>query len=216
MRCAPVLPLLLLLSSPAVPAAAAEPSSGEAVYETLCRSCHGPYGRGDGPLADALERRPPDFTAADWIGGRSDAAIVQGLRSGHAPMAVGAVLEEEALREAVAFVRRLSTPGGGTSVRAGRDIYQAACWACHGREGRGDGPAAAGRDPAPRDFTAGYVIEGREEEVARIIALGPEAAFHGSPDMPAWARRLSPQQIRDVVAYLKTFTRRGAAAEAGR
>lgn len=38
------------------------------------------------------------------------------------------------------------------SVAAGRDLFQNNCIACHGIDGRGDGPDAAALDPAPTDF----------------------------------------------------------------
>lgn len=31
-------------------------------FETACASCHGPAGKGDGPLSDELKTRPPDLT----------------------------------------------------------------------------------------------------------------------------------------------------------
>lgn len=34
-----------------------------------------------------------------------------------------------------------------------RELYLANCAACHGAEGRGDGPLAAGLDPRPADLT---------------------------------------------------------------
>ena len=36
--------------------------AGSAVYRTYCAVCHGPAGKGDGPLADSLRMRPPDLT----------------------------------------------------------------------------------------------------------------------------------------------------------
>ena|SRR5580698_5594511 len=33
-----------------------------------------------------------------------------------------------------------------------QDIFESRCVACHGEEGRGDGPAAANLNPGPRDF----------------------------------------------------------------
>jgi mono/diheme cytochrome c family protein len=187
------------------------PARGEQVYHQLCASCHGRYGRGDGPLSGALRVPLPDFTDPAVLGSRSDdqvLAALQGSGSGrHAPMAIGMVLEEPTLRDAIAYLRTLYVPGRHVSRAAGRDIYQASCWVCHGREGNGQGPAAANlKEKRPRDFTsAEFVIEGREAEVERVVALGPAAAIHGSPFMPEWASRLSPQQIRDVVEYLKTF-----------
>jgi mono/diheme cytochrome c family protein len=37
--------------------------SGEHAFRTYCASCHGPAGRGDGPLASDLRSRPADLTA---------------------------------------------------------------------------------------------------------------------------------------------------------
>lgn len=36
--------------------------SGRADYQTFCAGCHGAEGRGDGPVADDLARRPADLT----------------------------------------------------------------------------------------------------------------------------------------------------------
>ena len=194
---------------PASDGAAVERGAG--IYGAFCTSCHGRYGRGDGPLAGNLTRRPPDFSDSGWLGGRSDAAIVAGLtRNPHTPMAITSLFDEATLTDAVAYIRRLSVPGKHVSVLQGRDIYQATCWACHGKNGDGRGPASSDlQDPRPRDFTSpDFVIEGREEEVARTIRLGAEASFHGSAFMPAWGSQLSDQQIWDLIEYLKTFQTR--------
>lgn len=45
-------------------------------------------------------------------------------------------------------------------VRAG-ELYQAQCAACHGAEGRGDGPAGVALEPAPTDFTEVARYDGR-------------------------------------------------------
>jgi mono/diheme cytochrome c family protein len=37
-------------------------SRGSDLYKTYCASCHGTSARGDGPLADALRRRPANLT----------------------------------------------------------------------------------------------------------------------------------------------------------
>ncbi len=36
---------------------------GAPIFQRYCTSCHGPYGRGDGPAAVALRPRPADLTA---------------------------------------------------------------------------------------------------------------------------------------------------------
>jgi mono/diheme cytochrome c family protein len=197
--------------------AAAEPEDqgdvgkGRQLYETICTSCHGPYGRGDGPLAKNLTLPPADLTVAARLETRSDAELVKLLRYGsgskHTPMVVSQTLNEDALRDVVAYLRTLYVPGKHVSVGAGRDLYGAVCWTCHGIDGDGNGPSAKSLEGAkPRDFTAPeFRVEGREDELHRIIHEGAAKAFHGSRYMLEWGNKLSPQQIDDVIEYLKTF-----------
>lgn len=37
-------------------------SSGKEMFTQYCAVCHGPGGRGDGPAADALKKKPADLT----------------------------------------------------------------------------------------------------------------------------------------------------------
>lgn len=196
-------------AEPEVPGAV---ERGKQLYDTLCWTCHGMYGRGDGPLARNLPIKPADFTLPATLESRSDDALVKRLRAmpepgEHTPMVMGRVLSESALRDTLAYVRTLHVPGKHVSVAAGRDIYNGVCWSCHGRDGDGKGPAAESLEgPKPRDFTsAEFVIEGREAEIFGIISYGAEESFHGSPYMLNWGDNLSPQQIRDVIEYLRTF-----------
>jgi len=62
--------------------------SGEALYQRHCVSCHGPGGRGDGPLADTLKRRPADLTElAKRDGGRVDEAKLMSFIDGRRAVA---------------------------------------------------------------------------------------------------------------------------------
>lgn len=188
---------------------------GEQIYKNVCWTCHGMYGRGDGPAAQYLAVRPPDFTHPGVLAGRSDEQMVQLLterkarpNSAHMPMAtVTETLKEDALRDAIAYMRTLAVPGKHVSVQAGKDIYNTFCQGCHGSRGDGKGPAAkqlAG--VTPRDFTSKeFAIEGREEEIYQTIFMGAEKASHGSPYMPQWRTTLSRQQVQDIIEYLKTF-----------
>ncbi|HTS09839.1 MAG TPA: c-type cytochrome [Candidatus Eisenbacteria bacterium] len=38
------------------------PQSGEQMYKDYCAACHGPTGKGDGPVAAFLKTWPPDLT----------------------------------------------------------------------------------------------------------------------------------------------------------
>ncbi len=68
-----------------------------------------------------------------------------------APEAVVAALAD--LRQALlrAYPVRLA-PRRTPDLERGARLYAQQCAACHGPEGRGDGPAAAGMDPPPIDF----------------------------------------------------------------
>jgi mono/diheme cytochrome c family protein len=89
---------------------------GRAVFEARCASCHGSAGRGDGPALGAAPIRPPDFTDCRFAAREPDADFLAvahrgGPARGFSPVmpAQGAVLPEEALRDAIAYVRTFCT-----------------------------------------------------------------------------------------------------------
>ena len=207
-----LLGMCVLFAAPAIGAAAPKDEAavrGEKVYSSVCWTCHGRYGRGDGPAAADVAVPLPDFTdSARWANRTGDQVLARLRSGGHTPMAIANVLKPEALEDALVYIQTLYLPGKHVSPLAGRDIYNGACWVCHGVNGDGNGPAGVNLEPRPRDFTSpAFQIEGREEEVFRSISLGAAQAFHGSPNMPDWGSRLTTQQIRDVMEHLKTFKR---------
>jgi len=206
--------LVLMGASAAQVRSRGDPKRGEEVYKSLCWTCHGNYGRGDGPAAKYLAYPPPDFTDPRVLGQKSDEQILSGLidakekaGTSHRTMVIGDLLKKEALRDGLAYIRSLSVPGKQVSISAGKDIYSTFCSSCHGVKGDGQGPAAKNLvGVKPRNFASkDFVIEGREEEIRQTIFEGAAKAFHGSPYMPEWNNTLSKQQIQDVVEYLKTF-----------
>jgi mono/diheme cytochrome c family protein len=67
------------------------------------------------------------------------------------------------------------------------------CAACHGPEGKGNGPAAAALKKAPADLTKLSAQNGGkfpEVIVRRYIQGADEVAAHGSRDMPIWGNLL--------------------------
>jgi mono/diheme cytochrome c family protein len=205
------LTLLLLVASSAAEAAD-DTAQGEQVYRDFCQKCHGVYGRGDGPALEYFAARPPDLTDPAVLGSRSTDEIVSGLlargkdpQSAHSLMvSIASFTKKDDLHDAVAYMKTLSVPSGHVSLGAGHDLYTSICWVCHGLEGKGDGPAAAGMKVKPRDFTAkDFSVAGRGEEIYRTISEGAAKSFHGSESMIAWKGSLTPQQIRDVMAYIE-------------
>ncbi len=94
---------------------------------------------------------------------------------------------------------------------AGRRIYQAQCAACHGARGQGqpgwEGLNAAGEKPAPPHDRTGHTWKHSDAMLYRVVAEGWRDPFNKTQrlTMPAFGQTLTPQQIRDVVQYLKTL-----------
>ena len=82
------------------------------------------------------------------------------------------------------------TVASETSPASGKDMYVHYCASCHGKEGKGDGPAAAAMKVAPTDLTqlaAKNKGNFPEVRVARIIDGSDTVGAHGSREMPTWA-----------------------------
>ena len=76
-------------ASPPPPAAAMQ--EGRQMFATLCSTCHGASGRGDGAAAAALTPKPRDFSAVDWQKQTSDDVIAKiivegGMALGKSPV----------------------------------------------------------------------------------------------------------------------------------
>lgn len=86
-----------------------------------------------------------------------------------------------------------------TADQAGAKIYEERCALCHGKTGHGDGPAAAGLNPKPRNHTDGSYMNARtNEELIEVISNGKGA-------MPAWKDVLTKKQIEEVLTHVRTL-----------
>jgi len=90
------------------------------------------------------------------------------------------------------------TPPTPQSISRGRRLFVQDCAACHGAEGRGDGPAAARLTKRPKDLT----------RIARppIFPDGVVAyrIANGGEVMPAWKGALSADDIWDLINYIRS------------
>jgi mono/diheme cytochrome c family protein len=80
----------------------------------------------------------------------------------------------------------------GETVSAGQQYFRRYCSACHGVEGRGDGPAAPALRPPPADLTRIAQRRGGRFPVAEIAAYidgRTVVSAHGSREMPIWGER---------------------------
>ena len=88
---------------------------------------------------------------------------------------------------------------------AGAKTYQLYCATCHGAQGKGDGIAAP-KNPPPADHTdAAYMGKLDDAYLYRVIQRGG-AAVGKSPLMAPWGGVLADEQIRDVIAHLRTLS----------
>ncbi|MDH3732181.1 MAG: c-type cytochrome [Gemmatimonadota bacterium] len=98
----------------------------------------------------------------------------------------------------------------------GRVLYDRWCAECHGAEGLGDGSAAASMLPRPRTFSqARYQVRTTgsgqlptDDDLMHVLNVGLPGTT-----MPGWPN-LSDQQKRDVIEYIKSFSRFFAAGPA--
>ena len=76
-----------------------------------------------------------------------------------------------------------------TSPASGVAMYTEYCAVCHGKAGKGDGPAAAALKKTPADLTMlAMHNDGKfpENKVYGSIRGEAETPAHGSKDMPVW------------------------------
>lgn len=70
-----------------VPAVAApDLVNGKKVYADKCVRCHGVGGKGDGPKAETLEKKPIDYTDKTKMGTFTDVQLKQVVLDGKQPM----------------------------------------------------------------------------------------------------------------------------------
>jgi mono/diheme cytochrome c family protein len=99
---------------------------------------------------------------------------------------------------------------------SGKEMYVQYCASCHGKEGKGDGPAAAALKASNTDLTT---LAARnkgvfpEVRVARIIEGSDELAAHGSREMPTWGQVFHKMEgdaamklrVANLTGYLKSL-----------
>lgn len=100
----------------------------------------------------------------------------------------------------------LSSTACSQDTDQGKLEYQSGCAACHGIDGKGDGPVASQLKVPPADLT---VLSKNNngifpfDSVYEIIDGRKAVAAHGSREMPIWGDRYSP----DVFGELNVWPR---------
>ncbi len=99
--------------------------------------------------------------------------------------------------------------GAAGDVTAGRALALKNCVKCHGTDGKGDGPAVAAEhlSPPPGDWTDKEDMSEHPDVFLRNIIEQGGAAMDKSLRMPAFGKKLTPAQVDDLIAYIRTFSK---------
>lgn len=207
--------------------------SGQELYQRKCAVCHGAEGKGDGPAAYLLYPKPRDFVSGKFkIRSTStlptDEDLFKTITSGvpGTSMPSWAALPEQDRKALVAYVKSLSEvfrvqpvgkpvpipeppPMTRKLLTKGKDLYeQAGCFDCHGRSGKGDGPAAAtlkddwGYPILAYDFTIPGKMKGGStvKEIYRTLIVG----IGGTP-MPSYDQVLTEEEQWAIAYYVHSL-----------
>jgi cytochrome c553 len=193
-------------SAPIDPFADGDAARG-ATKAVVCSACHGPNG---------------NSTSPEWprLAGQNAVYIVEqlrlfrsGVRNNPVMKPLASTLSDQDIDDIAVYYQAQSPQGleaDPSYWQAGEALYLRgdntrevpACVACHGPVGRGN--LAAGY-PALRAQQSVYVVKQLNDYAsgARYTGPRPEAASRNGAMMFTIARRLSPEQIRDVASYVQ-------------
>ncbi len=210
---------------------------GKKVYNAACSECHGANGLGDGPKARELGFRPRDLALGSFKcrctpSGRlpSDEDLLRTITNGMpgTPMRPFGNLPLQDREAVIRYLKSLSpkfssepppqcidvpqpVPSTEKTIFEGRQVYRTLdCWQCHGAQGRGDGPAAAGlKDDWGRpirvyNFTTAkrFKCGADDRDLYRTLITG----MNGSP-MPSYqeAMLFAGDSVTDFTQYKGIF-----------
>lgn len=136
----------------------APPFDAQQTFTTVCASCHGQTGGGDGPSAVSLNPKPAAFSSADFWTGKKSEDIHKVIKEGGAAVGksplmapYGGVYNDDQIGELVKLIEGFKPEGAGTEapVPAGEDT--AAPPADTDAPGGDDADEAADTDAPPEE-----------------------------------------------------------------
>ena len=181
-----------------VSAAAGNPEAG-LPKAVVCQACHGANGNSVNPEWPSLAGLGADYIADQLK------YFKEGKRNNPVMMPNAATMSPGDMADLGAFFDGQVNTGleaDPSYWQSGEKLYRAgdrargipACMACHGPTGRGNEPA---KFPALRGQHSVYVVKQLSDYASGARATGPNGI------MPAIAKRLSPDDIRNLASYLQ-------------
>jgi mono/diheme cytochrome c family protein len=175
--------------------------NGRLLYREYCSSCHGIAGKGDGPDASIFEAQPRNLREGFLTKYKTD-ELVRRVREGK-PLELA--LDLPALRARAADVEALAAylmrlPGIDWELAGrGEDVFSERCVLCHGPTGR-PGPSPPAGVARPRDLSdPSYQKSVTDADL--IVAVR-----HGRDGMPGLTPRVSEEDARALVAYVRLLS----------
>ena len=92
--------------------------------------------------------------------------------------------------------------------KAGAKFFKSLrCASCHGKDGKGQGPAAKAMKIKSSDWTDKAAMEMLKDDFLNDIIGKGVKAVSKSKRMPAYTNKLKPADIKDLVAYIRSFAK---------
>jgi mono/diheme cytochrome c family protein len=102
--------------------------------------------------------------------------------------------------KAAASAKPAATPA---SVTNGAALYKRQCVMCHGATGLGDGPAAKSmKGKLPPLNNKAVMAKFTDAHIHEVITAGKKTEVG---NMPGLGKRLKPEEITDIVHYVRTL-----------
>lgn len=198
--------------------------SGKKLFASYCVACHGPEGKGDGPVAKKAQFAPPNLQIT--AGRRSDGFIYATIRNGGAVMpSLGHALSPPERWQIVHFLRSISVaapeapaavaetppdaPSAGTppalaggDAGRGKAVFDANCSNCHAAESDeeivGPGLKSLFGWPAHRGADG-------SEHPRHTVPMIRKQVMDGGGAMAPMGDAVSGQALEDLLTYLQTL-----------
>ena len=171
---------------------------GERLFANNCAQCHGADAHGSKGF--------PNLTDSDWLGGSGAEYIAKTVthgRQGMMPPMVAAVGSPQDVSNVANYVLSLSgSAHNNVAAELGKAKF-AACAACHGSNGKGNQALGA------PNLTDKVWLHGWGEEAITAMVNNGKLNI-----MPAFEKRLTPEQIQVLAAYVWSLSQTTAVAAA--
>jgi mono/diheme cytochrome c family protein len=99
------------------------------------------------------------------------------------------------------YAKEIKNPYAGNKIAAqkGQALHSRLCWTCHGKNGRGDGPASANLKPKPKDFSSADLQRQTDGELFWKLS-------NGKGMMMPYKHSLNEENRWQLINYIRTLS----------